>query len=134
MLRAKSQLNCSVFGIDPSPGEQGVGRYEAKDMEAITIDKGFAENLPYDDNHFDVVFCSHVLEHVDNEDVSLQELMKNTNSQEMFLKSRYIPKNQDQDNSIDKQSQESWLKKYWWMIFGFILLLGYFIANNYVKK
>ena len=66
--------------------------------------------------------------------ISLKELMKNTNSQEIFLKSRYIPKNQDQDNSIDKQSQESWIKKYWWTIFGFILFLGYFIQNNYVKK
>lgn len=76
LLRAKSQLNCIVTGIDPAPGEQGVGRYLLDDLKDITIDKGFAENLPYKDETFDVVFCSHVLEHVNNEDKSLQEIKR----------------------------------------------------------
>lgn len=76
LLRAKGQLNCSVIGVDPAPGEQGVGRYLLDDLKDITIDKGFAEKLPYKDETFDVVFCSHVLEHVNEEDKSLKEIRR----------------------------------------------------------
>ncbi|MDC0338328.1 class I SAM-dependent methyltransferase [Flavobacteriales bacterium] len=76
LLRAKNQLNCSVTGIDPSPGEQGVGRYILDDLDGIKIDKGFAEKLPYENECFDVVFCSHVLEHVNEEDKSLKEIRR----------------------------------------------------------
>ena len=58
-------------------------------------------------------------------DISLKELMKNTNSQEILLQSKYIPGEKD---------QESWFKKYWWVFFIFICFLGYFTYNNYVKK
>ena len=76
LLRAKRQLNCSVRGVDPAPGEQGVGRYMLSDLDGIKIDKGFAEKLPYENETFDVVFCSHVLEHVNNEEKSLQEIKR----------------------------------------------------------
>ena len=76
LLRAKYQLNCSVRGIDPAPGEQGVGRYIKGDLNEVKIDRGFAEKLPYEDECFDVVFCSHVLEHVNEEDKSLKEMAR----------------------------------------------------------
>jgi len=76
LLRAKNQLNCKVTGIDPFPGEQGVGRYQSEELKEIIIDKGFAENLPYENESFDVVFCSHVLEHVNNEEKSLLEIRR----------------------------------------------------------
>jgi 2-polyprenyl-3-methyl-5-hydroxy-6-metoxy-1,4-benzoquinol methylase len=76
LMRAQLELNCSVQGIDPSPGEHGVGRFikNTKIQEFIT--KGSAEEIPYDDNNFDIVFCSHVLEHVMNEKKSLNEITR----------------------------------------------------------
>jgi SAM-dependent methyltransferase len=34
------------------------------------------ESMPYDDTEFDYVYCSHVLEHVDQPDVACRELMR----------------------------------------------------------
>jgi len=77
LYRAKDELSCDVFGIDPMPGSHGVGRFSENQLEAtITIEQGFSENLPYKDNFFDVVFCSHVLEHVNDERKSLNEMKR----------------------------------------------------------
>ena len=62
---------------------------------------------------------------MNNEDVSLQELMKNTNSQEILLQSKYNP---------DQIEEEYWMLKYWWIIFGLIFILGYYIYNKYSMK
>jgi ubiquinone/menaquinone biosynthesis C-methylase UbiE len=73
--KAEKELNCEVYGIDPRPGEHGVGRYiELKSNNKII--QGFAENLPFESNKFDVILCSHVLEHVSDENKSLQEIMR----------------------------------------------------------
>jgi SAM-dependent methyltransferase len=75
MLRAINELNCTCSGIDPDPGGHGVGRYNGLETEIkLPILQGFAENLPYEDKSFDVVFCSHVLEHVNDEKKSLEEI------------------------------------------------------------
>ncbi len=76
MARAFSDKNCTVVGIDPEPGAHGVGRF-IKDLVSISnIQKGFAENLPFEDQKFDVVFSSHVLEHVEDEIQSLKEMKR----------------------------------------------------------
>ncbi len=74
LLKAKKELNCDVTGIDPSPGEHGVGRYNKSDNNKIEILKGFSEKLPFKNKSFDVIFCSHVLEHVKSEEKSLDEM------------------------------------------------------------
>ena len=74
MMRAKNELNCSVIGIDPNPGNHGVGRYIKKLVEKVEIKKGVAENLPYENNSFSNVYSSHVLEHVNNEKKTLAEI------------------------------------------------------------
>ena len=66
-----------------------------------------------------------ISQYMENEDVRMLDLMQNTNSQEILLKSKYNPK---------KQDQESWVNRYWWISFGFIFLLGYFIYKKYIIK
>lgn len=75
MMKAK-ELNCTCYGIDPDPGRHGVGRYKDDTSTDLIIVKGNAEKLPYTDNEFDVVYCSHVLEHVDDEQQSLKEIRR----------------------------------------------------------
>ena len=74
MKRAISDLQCNVYGVDPSPGSHGVGRYNKFDFHELPILKGTAENLPFESSNFDVVYCSHVLEHVNLEDRALEEM------------------------------------------------------------
>lgn len=74
MQKAQKDKNCIITGVDPEPNKHGVGRYE---KDRISIDfqilKGFSENLPLGNESFDVVYSSHVLEHVNDEIKSLKE-------------------------------------------------------------
>lgn len=70
---ARNEKNCIVKGVDAEPGSHGVGRF-SKQLENNSIQQAFAEDLPFNDKEFDVVFCSHVLEHVNDEAKSLQEI------------------------------------------------------------
>ena len=76
MMKAMEDKNCEVFGIDPEPGAHGVGRYIDGVTEGLNIVEGFSENLPYANDDFDIVYCSHVLEHVNDEIKSLQEIKR----------------------------------------------------------
>lgn len=76
MRKAKEEFGCQCFGIDPDPGAHGVGRYDPNSPSGLDIVQGFAESLPYADNEFDVVYCSHVLEHVNDEKKSLEEIKR----------------------------------------------------------
>ena len=76
MIKAKSQKNCIVSGIDPNPGQHGVGRYSAELNLSPYIKQGFSEEIPFEDHSFDVVYSSHVLEHVNDEKKTLQEIKR----------------------------------------------------------
>jgi ubiquinone/menaquinone biosynthesis C-methylase UbiE len=76
MLKARKERNCKVRGIDPNPGAHGVGRYIKELVDEPEIKQGFAENLPFENEIFDVVYSSHVLEHVNDEQKSLQEMKR----------------------------------------------------------
>ena len=56
MMRAQNELFCSVYGIDPNPGDHGVGRYIKQLVEKVEIKKGMAENLPYENNSFSNIY------------------------------------------------------------------------------
>lgn len=76
LIKAKNDLDCIVQGVDPSPGEHGVGRFTEDLWKERPIIHGFAEQLPFPDDSFDVVYSSHVLEHVVSEEKSLQEMKR----------------------------------------------------------
>ena len=76
MRKATEELDCISFGVDPDPGAHGVGRYSDNSTSGLSIKKGFAEKIDYDDGTFDVVYCSHVLEHVNDEHQSLNEMKR----------------------------------------------------------
>lgn len=55
----------TVTGIDPSPNSIATARRHAdRNRLRITYEVGSAEQLPYPDASFDVVYCCDVLEHV----------------------------------------------------------------------
>jgi ubiquinone/menaquinone biosynthesis C-methylase UbiE len=76
LMRASQDLNCEVEGIDADPGSHGVGRFIKDMVNTVPIKQGFAENLPYENETFDVVYSSHVLEHVNDEAKSLSEMKR----------------------------------------------------------
>ena len=76
LMRASQDLNCEVEGIDADPGAHGVGRFLKELVKSPKIKQGFAENLPYENESFDVVYSSHVLEHVNDEAKSLTEMKR----------------------------------------------------------
>ena len=76
LMRASQDLNCEVNGIDADPGSHGVGRFVKDMVKTVPIKQGFAENLPYANGTFDVVYSSHVLEHVNDEAKALAEMKR----------------------------------------------------------
>ena len=76
MRKAQKELDCECFGVDPVPGAHGVGRNSKESIDGLNIVQGFSEELPYDNESFDVVYCSHVLEHVNDEYKSLLEMKR----------------------------------------------------------
>ncbi len=52
-------------------------KYLTSDLNSPLADiKADICNLPFDDNTYDVVFCNHVLEHVENDKKAMQELFR----------------------------------------------------------
>ena len=76
LIKAKEELLCEVQGIDPEPGAHGVGRFTDGLWKDRPILQGSAESLPFADNSFDVVYSSHVLEHVESETKALHEMKR----------------------------------------------------------
>lgn len=76
MQQAYIELKCKCEGIDPEPGAHGVGRYLKEMGSTLPISQGNAENLPYENGVFEVVYSSHVLEHVNDETKSLKEMAR----------------------------------------------------------
>jgi ubiquinone/menaquinone biosynthesis C-methylase UbiE len=77
LVKAKDEKKCSVVGIDPSPNLAGVhwqsNEGKIQEKPNIEIIKGVAEHIPFKDSVFDVVYSSHVLEHVSDKAKSLKE-------------------------------------------------------------
>lgn len=76
LIKAKQEKNCLVTGVDPAPGEHGVGRFTNDLWKERPILKAAAEDLPFESNSFDVVYSSHVLEHVESESKTLAEMSR----------------------------------------------------------
>jgi len=64
-------------GIDPSEQSLTIAKKHAKDNNlVINYERGTGENLPFQDNSFDVVFCCDVLEHVNDLEKAIHEVAR----------------------------------------------------------
>lgn len=72
---SKWNFSENLYGIDIS--ESGIEITKSKNInnlkEALTYD-GY--HIPYENNHFDLIICSHVMEHVEHERVLLREIKR----------------------------------------------------------
>jgi ubiquinone/menaquinone biosynthesis C-methylase UbiE len=76
-MKKAQKMGCAVFGIDPDPGGHGVGREGSNYViENVIIKKAVAESIPFEDEKFDTVYSSHVLEHVNDEEQCLKEMKR----------------------------------------------------------
>jgi ubiquinone/menaquinone biosynthesis C-methylase UbiE len=76
-LKKAAELGNTIYGIDPNPGEHGVGRTGSGfHIADVNIIQASAENIPFDDKIFDTVYSSHVLEHVEDANLSLSEIKR----------------------------------------------------------
>lgn len=69
LLRATGQRhrNVDLVGLDPDPKALArAGRKARRAGITIRLDRGFAQELPYDDGSFDRVFSSLMLHHLDS--------------------------------------------------------------------
>jgi len=69
-----SELGHQVTGLDPSP--VAVNRARERLPERVILDKGYAEDLPYEDNAFDTVALITTLEFVDNPLEAMREAFR----------------------------------------------------------
>jgi ubiquinone/menaquinone biosynthesis C-methylase UbiE len=72
------EMGCRTAGIDPDPYGHGVGRRrdEWDGANPLGIRQATADKIPFEDDTFDVVFCSHVLEHIEDRHQALEEMKR----------------------------------------------------------
>jgi ubiquinone/menaquinone biosynthesis C-methylase UbiE len=61
------------IGMDPLAEKYSKIYNYPKDIEVV---KGYSENIPYDDETFDIVFCTNVLDHVTDPSKSMREMKR----------------------------------------------------------
>ncbi len=61
----------TVSGIEPSEQAKNIWK-----QRNLNVEVGSATSLPYDDNLFDTVICSHVIEHIDDHAAALNEIIR----------------------------------------------------------
>ena len=73
------RYNANIIGLDYAEGMITVAKKKAlqkKISGKITFIQGDGENLPFEDNSYDVIFCNHVLEHIPDDDKAMEELYR----------------------------------------------------------
>lgn len=72
-----AQMGFTTTGLDPSAPSLATARdHAAQTRLQIAYDLGTAEQLPYADASFDVVFCCDVLEHLTSVEVAVAEIAR----------------------------------------------------------
>lgn len=81
-----ARLGCQVMGIDPSVSSLATARAHAQ-QAGLDIDYrvGVGEDLPFADESFDMVYCSDVLEHVNNLEKVISEMARVLKQDGVFL-------------------------------------------------
>lgn len=72
------EYSCQVFGIEPEALEFEIIQEKLKEVNLPTdnFKKEFGEKLSFSDNQFDVIHCFTVLEHVENVEQCLKEMIR----------------------------------------------------------
>lgn len=74
LAEAFAGVGCQVTGVDPSlPSLEAAAKHAAASGLGIHYQRAFAEELPFPDAGFDVVYCCDVLEHVSDLDKVIGE-------------------------------------------------------------
>lgn len=76
MSLAMQNRNCIVSGVDPFPDHAGVAPNLNSQDNPFVIKKGVCENLPFENQAFDIVYSSHMLEHTSDYHKSLTEMQR----------------------------------------------------------
>ena len=85
LKKAEELKNAKVVGVDPEPGNYGVNRSINNFGKDFNIIKGVAEEIPLPDSMYDIIISSHVLEHVQDINMSLTEMKRIGNSNCIFI-------------------------------------------------
>lgn len=72
---SKWEFSKNLNGIEiSSSGVEIVKSKQIENLQSIQIFDGY--KIPFPDNHFDLIICSHVMEHVEHERVLLREIQR----------------------------------------------------------
>jgi len=72
---SKNKFSENLYGIEISEsGIEIIKSKNIKNLKEVLLFDGY--KIPYNDNHFDLVICSHVMEHVEHERVLLREIKR----------------------------------------------------------
>ncbi len=73
-----ASLGCDVYGIEPDADACKIGKLKAEKagIDPDRFYQGVGENMPYTDGEFDLVWCHTVIEHVQDVDDTLKELIR----------------------------------------------------------
>lgn len=73
-----ASLGCDVYGIEPDADACKIGKLKAEQagIDPDRFMQGIGEDMPYADNEFDLVWCHTVIEHVQNVEDTLSELIR----------------------------------------------------------
>ncbi len=101
---AFASLGHDVFALDPDPSDDvglGATKRLQKDLKSgsISVYKGFAETLPFDDNFFDVAYCRQALHHFTDLRRGVSEAFRVLKPNGIFLATReHVVDNETQLN------------------------------------
>ncbi len=82
LITARTKYDIEAFGVEPSKdefspfNEISQSLLEEYNLPKDMIVRGFAENLPFDDNSFDLIYSTNVLEHVQDPKLTLEESIR----------------------------------------------------------
>lgn len=82
LITARTKYQIDAFGVEPSKdefspfNEISLSLLEEYNLPKDIVIAGAAENLPFDDNSFDFIYSTNVLEHVQNPKLVLKESIR----------------------------------------------------------
>ena len=80
LIYALSVLNADAYGIEPNEKALEICNMKAQlfGIDKERVINAVAENLPFEDNTFDFIFCYTVIEHVQNVEMAIEEMIRVT--------------------------------------------------------